>query len=207
MMSNKCMKFKTKNIYHNISSNVEYAGFHSRAIASIIDLALMAIAFLPLFSLFDNIIFGNIQPSAVLDNASKEMLELVRSGKNIGFMEFITTNPKLKEYFITEHGLIKALLNQVLKLGILASVFLCFWFKKQATPGKLCLSLKIVDAETLGKPTKKQLIIRMFSYLISITPLLLGIIWISFDPKKQAWHDKIASTLVIKDNSVTKNNK
>ncbi len=180
-------------------NNVEYAGFHARSIAAVIDCTLIAIAFLPLFSLINNIIFGNNLPADILNNATQEMAEVVRNGKNIGFMEFINNNAELKEYFITKHGLIKVAINQIFQLLTVALVFLYFWVKKQATPGKMFLSLKIVDAETLEKPTKKQLILRMLSYLVSTIPLLLGIIWISFDPKKQGWHDKIANTLVIKE--------
>ncbi len=37
-------------------------------------------------------------------------------------------------------------------------------------------------------------------YIISAIPLLLGFIWAAFDARKQGWHDKIASTVVIRPN-------
>lgn len=193
------MKYKKNGVRNHAPDSIQYAGFHARSIAAVIDCTLIAIAFLPLFFIINNIIFGNVLPNDVLNNASQEMMELTKSGKNIGFMEFINTNAELKKYFITDHGLIKAIINQFIQLFSIAAVFLYFWFKKQATPGKMFLSLKIVDAKTLAKPSKKQLIIRMISYIISVLPLALGIIWISFDSKKQGWHDKIANTLVIKE--------
>ncbi|NNC54671.1 MAG: RDD family protein, partial [Pseudomonadales bacterium] len=30
-------------------------------------------------------------------------------------------------------------------------------------------------------------------------PLLLGLIWVGIDKRKQGWHDKLAGTLVIKE--------
>lgn len=75
-----------------------------------------------------------------------------------------------------------------------------FWRYKSATPGKLITHISIVDAETGGKPSFGQFIIRYIAYYISATPLLLGFIWVGFDKRKQGWHDKIAKTVVIKTN-------
>lgn len=73
-----------------------------------------------------------------------------------------------------------------------------FWVLKQATPGKMAISAKIVDAAT-GKPASTaQLIGRYFAYIISTLPLCLGFFWVAFDKRKQGWHDKLAGTVVIK---------
>ena len=76
-------------------------------------------------------------------------------------------------------------------------ILLVLWSKKQASIGKMAISVKIVDAKTGGAPTKKQLIGRYFAYVLSTLPLGLGFLWIAFDPKKQGWHDKLAGTAVI----------
>jgi uncharacterized RDD family membrane protein YckC len=34
--------------------------------------------------------------------------------------------------------------------------------------------------------------------VVSVIPLFLGLIWAGFDPRKQGWHDKIASTYVVR---------
>ncbi len=73
-----------------------------------------------------------------------------------------------------------------------------FWYYKSATPGKMVLGLKIVDAATLGKPSKGQLVGRYFAYYLSGLPLFLGFLWVAWDKRKQGWHDKLAGTLVIK---------
>lgn len=78
-----------------------------------------------------------------------------------------------------------------------AIVVIVFWIYKQATPGKMAFSARIVDAETGGVPTTAQFVGRYFAYIISALPLGLGFIWVAFDRKKQGWHDKLAGTVVV----------
>ena len=73
-----------------------------------------------------------------------------------------------------------------------------FWIYKCATPGKLALSVKIVDAKTGNNPTVSQSIIRYIGYYVSLIPLGLGFLWVVWDSKKQGWHDKMAGTVVIR---------
>ncbi|WNC67824.1 RDD family protein [Thalassotalea nanhaiensis] len=72
-----------------------------------------------------------------------------------------------------------------------------FWVYKSATPGKMALKVKIVDAKTGNAPTTQQSIIRYVGYYISAIPLCLGFLWVGWDSKKQGWHDKLAGTVVI----------
>ena len=74
-----------------------------------------------------------------------------------------------------------------------------FWRYRGATPGKMLISARIVDAKAYGPPSTGKLIGRYFAYLVSIVPLFLGFLWIAFDKRKQGWHDKLAGTVVIQD--------
>ncbi len=74
-----------------------------------------------------------------------------------------------------------------------------FWVTKSATPGKMALSLKVLDERTGNALTVGQSLGRYFGYIVSIIPLGLGILWVAWDSKKQAFHDKLASTVVVKD--------
>lgn len=76
-------------------------------------------------------------------------------------------------------------------------VTMIFWTYKQATPGKMAISARIVDADTGNKPTQRQYIIRYLGYIIAFLPLCLGFFWIIWDKRKQGWHDKLANTVVI----------
>ena len=91
-------------------------------------------------------------------------------------------------------GLADILISNILPM----IVVILFWAKKQATPGKMAVSARIVDAETGKAPSVKQCIGRYFAYILSAIPLGLGFLWVAFDPKKQAWHDKLAGTVVVK---------
>lgn len=78
-----------------------------------------------------------------------------------------------------------------------AAAVVLFWIARAATPGKMLINARIVDARTGGKPGTGQLIIRYLGYYVSLLPLLLGFIWVAFDKRKQGWHDKLAHTVVV----------
>lgn len=75
-----------------------------------------------------------------------------------------------------------------------------FWIYKSATPGKMVARLRIVDAQSGNQPTVGQYVVRYLGYFASSILLFLGFIWISFDKRKQGWHDKLAGTVVIRSN-------
>ncbi|VVH66727.1 hypothetical protein BSPLISOX_3025 [uncultured Gammaproteobacteria bacterium] len=73
-----------------------------------------------------------------------------------------------------------------------------FWLYKSATPGKMVLNIKVVDADTGEKLSVGQSIGRYFAYIPAIVILMIGVIWVAFDKRKQGWHDKLAKTVVIR---------
>ncbi len=79
-----------------------------------------------------------------------------------------------------------------------AIAVIIFWIYKSATPGKMAIRAKIVDARTGRQPSTGQLIGRYFAYYLSLIPLGLGYLWIAWDSKKQGWHDKLAGTVVVR---------
>jgi len=85
----------------------------------------------------------------------------------------------------------------VLTWLLIGVVVVGFWRYYGATPGKLALGLKVVDARTGGQPATGRLVLRFLCYLVSALPLYLGFLWIAVDRRKQGWHDKIAGTVVI----------
>jgi len=75
---------------------------------------------------------------------------------------------------------------------------IAFWLYRQATPGKMALSLRVVDATTGSTLSIGQSIGRYLAYYVSAIPLFIGFIWVAFDSKKRGWHDKLAGTVVIR---------
>ena len=82
--------------------------------------------------------------------------------------------------------------------GIPAVLTILFWNWKSATPGKMLLSLKVLDAKTFQPMSVGQSIGRYFAYIPAMAVLFIGIMWVGWDARKQGWHDKLASTVVVK---------
>jgi uncharacterized RDD family membrane protein YckC len=102
-----------------------------------------------------------------------------------------------KQYWFSDTW-IKGPADFVVNWVLPAIAVMLFWVYRQATPGKIAISARIVDAATGGKPSTRQLVGRYFGYYVSIIPLMIGILWVAFDPRKQGWHDKLAGTVVVR---------
>lgn len=66
-----------------------------------------------------------------------------------------------------------------------------------ATLGKMVFGLKVETYEGKNVDWVTAILREVVGKAISAIALLLGYIWAGFDPKKQAWHDKIAKTYVV----------
>ena len=73
-----------------------------------------------------------------------------------------------------------------------------FWSAGGATPGKMLMKLQIVRAADYGEIGIGTALLRYVGYIVSGIALGLGFLWIIWDAEKQGWHDKIASTKVIR---------
>jgi uncharacterized RDD family membrane protein YckC len=70
--------------------------------------------------------------------------------------------------------------------------------QKQATLGKQAMGLKVTDLSG-GRISFGQATIRHFGKFVSAIILCIGYLMMLWDSRKQTLHDKIASTLVIKN--------
>ena len=76
--------------------------------------------------------------------------------------------------------------------------YVLFTYAKGQTPGKMLLGLHVVD-ENGHKPNLKQVILReVIGKAISALALLIGYLWIIWDPKKRGWHDYMGGTYVVR---------
>ena len=81
-----------------------------------------------------------------------------------------------------------------LAIAIYAAVM---WKMKGATIGGIVFGLQVVRLD--DKPVEwETAIVRTLGCFLSAIALGLGFIWIALDPEKQAWHDKIAGTVVVR---------
>ncbi|OIR06333.1 RDD family protein [mine drainage metagenome] len=72
-----------------------------------------------------------------------------------------------------------------------------FWQLKGTTIGGVILRLQVVRAD--GRPLDwTTSIVRGLGCLLSAVFAGLGFFWIAIDPNREAWHDKIAGTIVVR---------
>ncbi|TMH89216.1 MAG: RDD family protein [Betaproteobacteria bacterium] len=113
---------------------------------------------------------------------------------------FVVYGPIVIMAFGTEYFLLAAPRYWDAASGlVIAAGTLAFWRCQGATPGKIAIAARIVDAQTGQPPSTARLAVRLFAYVVSALALSLGFLWIAFDRRKQGWHDKIAGTVVIPD--------
>jgi uncharacterized RDD family membrane protein YckC len=94
--------------------------------------------------------------------------------------------------------LLRGPLDLVISWIFPAAAVILFWIYKQATPGKMALSLRVVDADSGAPLSSRQSIVRYLGYFVAMIPLGIGLIWVGFSSKKQGWHDLLANTVVVR---------
>jgi uncharacterized RDD family membrane protein YckC len=157
------------------ASNVTFAGFWLRLVAYLLDSAIIGFAvtvlFVPFFFLMGGV--------AMLEN-------LPRHAERVDPAQFM------------------ALLSLILTLAAIAEVAKWLYFaylesgEKQATWGKQALGIYVTDLAgqrvTFGRATG-----RFFAKIVSgLIPLGIGFVMAGFTERRQALHDMIASTLVLR---------
>lgn len=152
----------------------EYVGFWARVGATLIDLVLSSLLLPPLL----NALYHRPAPPSVgaLLNSPEAALGLLLDA-------------------LTPHGAMDVVLDYVVP----AAVVLVFWLARQATPGKMLIHARIVDAETMAEPAAGRLLVRYLGYYVGLFSLGLGFVWVAFDRRKQGWHDKLAGTVVVRE--------
>lgn len=163
-----------------------YAAFNRRLFAFAIDAALMAVCIAPVVDLVFISIHGE-RPGdmAALQNELRQIADPAEANRI-----FFQT--------LYESGTIRHWLDNVM-YQVTALQVICglFWLRWGATPGKMLMRIKIVDAKTEGPLSFFQVVMRASCYLISAMFFMLGFFWIGIDKRRQAWHDKLADTVVL----------
>ena len=99
----------------------------------------------------------------------------------------------------TETGFIAGPADFLISWIFPAIAVVLFWKSRQATPGKMLVGARVIDAESGETLTTGQCVGRYLGYYPSMLVLGLGIFWVAFDKRKQGWHDKLAGTVVIRN--------
>lgn len=65
------------------------------------------------------------------------------------------------------------------------------------TPGKMAMDLRVIKTDGT-KISDADAVMRYIGYMINTPIILLGWLWAFVDGNNQGWHDKLASTYVVK---------
>jgi len=96
-------------------------------------------------------------------------------------------------------GIVMALLHPLghFHILILAIYGAVMWKLRGTTVGGIVCDLHVVRLD--GRPVDwETAIVRALGCFLSLFVVFLGFIWIAFDANGQAWHDKIAGTVVVR---------
>lgn len=154
---------------------IAYAGFWIRVVAAIIDGIIVGVPFL--------ILFFALEGPAISTYA-----HCVSNATASGALVTICESP-----FLGSVGYFD-LIGLVVELGY----FVILWSKFGGTLGQRLFGLHVVDAATGRNIGIGRALGRFVGYLVSALALDIGFIWVAFDARKQGWHDKMASTFVVR---------
>lgn len=172
--------------YHKQPPDPRYAGFNRRMLAATIDSVLALIILAPFVDYF----MGQYAPLPPLDWS-------VLQGRITPGMTDAEVNRLMAQYVIDSGYAKQWFSNTMTQFTILALATGLCWRLWGATPGKKLLRMKVVDAKTEALLSDWQVIVRLFGYVISTLFFCIGFFWMGLDKRRQAWHDKLARSLVI----------
>jgi uncharacterized RDD family membrane protein YckC len=167
---------------------IVYAGLSARCVAALIDCLIVLVIITSVLHLL----------LPMVGNYADFQQSLASVHSNSTSMKDAEAFSAMKTIILDQGGWKFILKRQILYLLLISFYIMLCWWKFSASIGKICLATRIVDAETLGKPSMRQYLTRLCCYPISMIPLGIGFIAIAFDKRCQAWHDRIAGTIVIK---------
>jgi uncharacterized RDD family membrane protein YckC len=88
-----------------------------------------------------------------------------------------------------------------LKWPLIVGYFAGLWSARGTTVGGLLLSIRIVRLD--GRPLDfSTALVRSLGTFLGLLPLGLGYFWCAWDAEQQAWQDKLAGTIVVRDEKI-----
>jgi len=179
--------------YNNMSKELEltkqivYPKIIPRIFSLLIDFMILSLVLNPLTVILSRTlflyVFQDFFISNGIDTSNPEII--AESLRSENFVKYAEGSYNLFNYFLS---------MLILNITILGFYFVGFWYKFEATPGKMIMRMRIVNADDFSHPSLYSYIKRYFSYMLAA----FSIFTIFFDKKHRAVHDKIAGTIVIK---------
>lgn len=150
---------------------MKYGGFWIRAVSWLIDGIIVSICFAIVHKLFDLSLGVHFQ---LLKNGVAEQMESFYTAPEVMFLTILSIG-----------------ISWLYMAGFISS-------KWQATPGMKILSLKVVNYGG-ERVSFARATVRYIASWVSGALFMLGYVMVAFTPRKQALHDYIAETLVLRE--------
>lgn len=163
-----------------------YPSLISRLFSTNIDFIIMFFVFSPVVALCNKWLFIH-----------KFKDFLVHHGINTKDNELLNKvfySPEFTKYYSQFDIMSYIAMTTAFFLVLVAAYYIYFWHKFGWTPGKFILGFRVLDEATLGKLSIFACIKRLFGCAFFV----IGIWSIPFTHKRQALHDKIANSVVVK---------
>ena len=84
-------------------------------------------------------------------------------------------------------------------LAMAASAQALFWTFLSATPGMLLMGSRVVNGKTGDRLSLARSLVRVAGLWLGLIPLGIAVLWILRDPRNQGLHDKLAGSVVVKE--------
>lgn len=172
-----------------MKKQILYPKFIPRLFATTIDLVILSIILTPIMNFISRYIFVYLFHQFFIEYKiniadNKALAESLKSS------EFLAYASNSGGTFLS-YVAISFAINMVL-MGI---YFVFFWYKFRATPGKMIMRMRIVDAQDYSSSIS---IYRFCKRFCGYVTSFIGIFGMIMRKNGQATHDKIARTIVIK---------
>jgi uncharacterized RDD family membrane protein YckC len=168
-----------------------FAGFNRRMLAATLDSLLGTLT----VGVLVDAVYGALYPRPAIDVAA--IREAIPQGLSGAAYQQAFYERMTQEALQGGH-MQWLLMNFFWQMAALAlAVGLC-WRLWQATPGKWLLGMRVVDEQSLGQPSVRQIIKRLLGYVLSTVPLCAGFFWIGLDARCRGWHDRLSGTAVVR---------
>ena len=154
-----------------------YGDTNDRTMAAVIDIALLFLLLNRISQTISDKVFAAFELSPLGSNAHAA-----------NFSEMAKILWEVRYPWLISNGII---------VGLMALFVISCQMAYGTTPGKWLLGLKIVRHKTLEPIASWRYVLRFLAYIPASAPLMLGVIWMSFNKQRRGWHDYIAGTVVI----------
>ncbi|MBF8246870.1 MAG: RDD family protein [Rickettsia sp.] len=163
---------------------------YTRIASTTIDFFLFSVLYNLLLNKFFIFLLENLLSQSAPDNSILNQLESKLTSTE-------TLHSSLEKLSHMKNFAAFIILSNLINIFFLGLYFCFFWTKFGSTPGKMLLSIKIIDQNNINKnPSISQSIKRFLGYFVSMLEILVKILFRS--PNSPMFHDKISKTRVIK---------